>query len=241
MSVAVVTGANRGIGLHLVKKLLAGSDAHEFMKPHFKIIATARTPEAATELNDIAANSDNRVVVLPLDINSESSVEAFTKSVTTDFGHIDLAFFNAGVIGEKSPVTSLSKEDAVNTFITNAYSPIHLFNSLLPCFRAGTEPRVIFVSTAVGSIGNTTSGTVPSYRASKVALNMLVRCLSIEVPEVAMMLMHPGWVATDMGGPNATTQPEDSAAGIISVATKFCNKEHSADKLYVFNGNTLPW
>jgi NAD(P)-dependent dehydrogenase (short-subunit alcohol dehydrogenase family) len=241
MSNVLVTGANRGIGLCLVKNLLAGNDAVNFLKPDYKIIATARNPASASDLNALAASSGGRIAVLALDIDSEASVNEFAKKVSSDFGHIDFAIFNAGVKGDTTPILGLTQPDAVNTFATNAFSPIRLFNALLPTFRAAPAPRVVFVSSVMGSITLTDASYYPAYRASKAALNMFLRCLAPEVPDVALMAIHPGWVKTDMGGDDAPVEPADSARGIVATAAKYCTKETSVDKMYVYDGSSLPW
>ena len=144
-------------------------------------------------------------------------------------------------MGQRSPITTINKEDLLDTFTTNAYAPIHLTDKMLPLLKRAKEPRAVYVSTMMSSLATLTESRSPSYRASKSALNILVKCLAVEERDIAFMLVHPGWVKTDMGGENAPVLPDDSASGILATAAKFCVKEHSADALYTFEGKTLPW
>ena len=212
-----------------------------FLTEDFKVVATARTPSSATELNALAASTNGRVEVLPLDIDDEASADAFVAALTEKYGKVDFVIYNAGVSGTFSTPKAVSKTDLVNTFTTNAFAPISLTDKMLPLLKASKDPRAVYVSTMMSSLALVNNSVMPSYRASKVALNMLVRTLAQDVPEVAFMLVHPGWVKTAMGGENAPVLPDDSAAGILATAAKFCTKEHSADALYTFEGTTMPW
>ena len=218
-----------------------GQPRLEFLSENFKVIATARDPSSATALNELASASHGRVEVFPLDVTVDRSVDAFVSSVNNKYNQVDFFIYNAGIMGQRSPITAINKEDLLDTFTTNAYAPIHLTDKMLPLLKRAKESRAVYVSTMMSSLATLTESRSPSYRASKSALNILVKCLAVEEPGIAFMLVHPGWVKTDMGGENAPVLPDDSAAGILATAAKFCIKEHSADALYTFEGKTLPW
>ena len=193
----IVTGANRGIGLELVRQLVeSGED----------VIATARRPEAAEEL--VATGC----MVLPLDVCDADSVAAFAEALGSE--PVDVLLNNAGM-AVRDRLGSLDYAGMAAAFDTNAVGPLRVTEAVLP--RLGEGSRVVNVSSRMGSIGDNSSGGAYAYRMSKTALNMATSCLALDLADrgVAVVTVHPGWVKTDMGGPNALIETAECATALL--------------------------
>ena len=205
----VVTGANRGLGLEFVRQLLARGD---------RVLAACRLPGKASALNALAGGHPGRLHVLPLDVASEASRKAFAQELALsldDDARIGLLVNNAGVLhsGERwGQVQAAVLEDSLRT---NAIGPFLLTQALAP--RLADHGKVAFVSSLMGSIGTRHEFRSPSYCASKAALDMLaVQAAHALAPRgIAVAVLHPGWVQTDMGGTGADVTPLDAVAGLL--------------------------
>lgn len=204
----VVTGANRGIGLELVRQLRDRGDDVE---------ACARSPDQARELQALAGA---RVRIHQLDVRDASSVRAL--ATTLHEAAIDIVFNVAGVYGGpgqsiRQMTEDLDLGDVADTYDVNAIGPLRVAVALLPHIRRGTAKKLVHLTSGMGSIGDNTSGGYYAYRMSKAALNMMSRSLAIDLkPEgITSIVINPGWVQTDMGGPSAPTPVADSVRGIL--------------------------
>ena len=209
MRIALVTGANRGLGLEFVRQLLARGD---------RVLAACRQPGKASALNALAGDHPGRLNVLPLDVASELSRNAFVHElalVLDENARIGLLVNNAGVLhaGERwGQVRDAVLEDSLRI---NAIGPFLLTQALAP--RLADNGKVAFVSSIMGSIGTRTEFRAPSYCASKATLDMLaVQAAHALAPHgIAVAVLHPGWAQTDMGGANAEVAPEAAVAGLL--------------------------
>jgi NAD(P)-dependent dehydrogenase (short-subunit alcohol dehydrogenase family) len=252
-AVCFVTGSSRGIGVEFIRQLLARGDS---------VLATCRTPAKAAELQEVLAahaslGAPNFGVCLPLDVSSEESIAGIVAAVdglSEEVPAIDCVIHNAGISAPSHPVdpaSTANKTALMSCFETNAVGPLLLTQALLPKLRAGAGKKMFFVSSNMGSMENTAdvgaSGSSVSYRASKAALNMVGRCLAAEhgplTPDgFAISLVHPGWVATDMGSAGARdppVAPADSVAGMLRVLDSM--GAHSNADFLDYTGATLPW
>lgn len=225
----VVTGANRGIGLEFVRQLVARGE---------EVTATAREPEKATELQELARVNPGRVHVERLDVRDDASVERFAGVVKSP---VDVLINNAGKGAKKLPLEQFPIEDLLVDFDTNAVGTLRVTRALLPKLRAGKGKKILHLSSLRGSITENEGGSSYGYRMSKVALNMAARSLAVDLrPEGILSLpVHPGWVQTDMGGPDAPTLPKESVAGLLSLLDR-STLEHSG-RFFDFTGKELPW
>jgi NAD(P)-dependent dehydrogenase (short-subunit alcohol dehydrogenase family) len=203
----VVTGANRGIGLELVRQLAARGDF---------VHACAREPSAAT---DLQALKGERVSLHRLDVADEGSVRAFADALGDTA--LDLVFNVAGVWGGDRQGLSqmdLALDDVFETFDVNAAGPLRVVLALLPHVRRGKGRKLVHVTSGMGSIGDNTSGGAYAYRMSKAALNMMSRSLAADLRSegIVSVVINPGWVQTDMGGASAPTPVTDSVRGILA-------------------------
>jgi NAD(P)-dependent dehydrogenase (short-subunit alcohol dehydrogenase family) len=205
---ALIVGANRGIGLGLVRELLGRG---------WDVIATARRPDQATALHDLAASHPGRLAIEALQIDDPAQVDAFPARLGGR--SLDVAMINAGVAGpEHRSALEATREEIGALMVTNAIAPIRLARRLRSHITEGTG-ILAFTSSVMGSIADNTAGGHELYRASKAALNSLTRSLAASLGErrITVLTIHPGWVRTDMGGANAPVSVEDSARGIADV------------------------
>jgi NAD(P)-dependent dehydrogenase (short-subunit alcohol dehydrogenase family) len=208
MTRILITGSNRGIGLELVRQYAA--------RPDTRIFATCRRPEAATALNAIATAHPDRVTVLPLDAADEHAIEAAARTVAAQTDGLDILINNAAINPRSDQSITVDAALMTETFQVNAVGPLLVTRALLPLLKAGTNVRVMNVSSQMGALQWRPGGQY-GYRTSKAALNMVTRCLAMDLGSqgITTITVHPGWVQTDMGGAGATLTPQDSVSGLI--------------------------
>ena len=220
----LVTGANRGIGLEY---------ARQFADKGYRVIGTAREPGKATELAAIADR------VEALDVSDGASVAALATRL--DGEAIDILVNNAGVFDRGD--VSIDKVDFAQmeqTLAVNSLGPLRVIQALLPNLRKGERKLIVNMSSQLGSIAGST-GTWYAYRSSKAALNQITKTLSVELGKEGFVcvVVHPGWVRTDMGGAAATYSPEESVSGLVGLIEKLEPADNG--HFYDFQGKTIPW
>ena len=220
----LVTGANRGIGLEY---------ARQFAAKGYEVIGTVRDPADAKELSAVA----DRVELL--DVVDATSVAALARRLNGL--PVDVLVNNAGMLGRVD--VSVDKVDFAmmeQTLAVNTLGPLRVTQALLPNLRAGRRRVVVNMSSDLGSI-ELSDGRWYAYRASKAALNQVTRTLSAELaPEgFVCVVLHPGWVRTDMGGPSATYSAHESVAGLVAVIEKLGPADNG--RFYDFKGTPIPW
>lgn len=226
MKTALITGANRGIGLEFVRQL---------KEKGYYILGTCRHPEAATELNMLADE------VFQLDVTNDRDIAALTKKLNNR--PIDLLVNNAGISGDQGvTVGNINRENFINVLNVNCISVVKLSDALLPNLQASIDKNILVISSRMGSISDNERGRSYAYRASKSALHSVMRSFAIDVKEtgVNVMLIHPGWVKTAMGGPDALLEVQASVAGMLKQAEKHLPQSH-ADVLHRFDGDVIAW
>lgn len=230
---ALVTGANRGLGLALVRALLARGD---------RVVAACRQPGKATELNRLAGEHPGRLRVLPLEVTQPKSHAELTRElplVLGDEARLDLLVNNAGVLHSGERFGSVSVANLDDSLRTNAMAPFLLTQALAPLLADGA--KVANISSQLGSIANTTRFGTPTYNIAKAAQNMATRLLAHALHErgIAVLALHPGWVQTDMGGKDAEVTAEDAAAGLLQVIEAATLRD--SGRFLDWRGETLPW
>jgi NAD(P)-dependent dehydrogenase (short-subunit alcohol dehydrogenase family) len=226
----IITGANRGIGLGLAKYFVEGGDL---------VVATCRNPDKAPELKALARECPERCRIETLDVSSALSVSGFAKQCQ-QLKVIDVLINNAGVLLDRGRAFVDLDLDVVSaTMAVNTVAPMRVTQSLLPLLIKSSRPIVASITSKMGSIEDNTSGGYYAYRMSKTALNMFCKCFSTDFPNVISMVLHPGWVQTDMGGSQAPTTIAASAKGLGTLIDR-CTKEHSGG-FFDFNGERIPW
>ncbi len=200
----VITGANRGIGLELARQSLQRGDS---------VTALVREPDKATELQALRERHP-ALTVLACDVSDDASVRRAAGQVPSP---VDALINNAGVMGHYASLEQMDLDDALRTFSINALGPLRLTRALLPKLKESKVKKVLHITSGMGSIDDNRSGGAYAYRMSKAALNMAARSMAVDLKShgVLVAVINPGWVKTDMGGPNAPTPVVESATGIL--------------------------
>jgi NAD(P)-dependent dehydrogenase (short-subunit alcohol dehydrogenase family) len=225
----VVTGGNRGIGLGLVHALARRGD---------EVHATARSPGDARALQDLAQGSRGRIHVHELDVRREDQARALAAALGT--AAVDLLINNAGMGGSYAGLGGINIEEALACFDTNALGALRVTRALLENLRSA-HGKVVNVSSTMGSLADNTSGRAYAYRMSKAALNMATKNMAIELAPhgVTVVCLNPGWVKTDMGGPNAPTEIEESVSQILRLCDALAIDQ--TGRFLHAKGHELPW
>ncbi|CAH1108863.1 unnamed protein product [Psylliodes chrysocephalus] len=247
MKSILITGCNRGIGLGLVKRLVKDQISPKC------IMVTCRNLEKSTELQQIAAEHKN-VHILQLDVEKTDTFENFAKDVkqlVKDDG-LNVLFNNAAYSPKATRIHFVKAEQMLETFSINAVGPLMLTKALLPLLKKAAtlnkdqplgidRSAVINMSSILGSLSMNDSGGLYPYRCSKAALNMITKSLSIELKEIGILVtaIHPGWVKTDLGGPKAPIEVDDSVDGIINLLKNLSTTHNGL--LYSWEGKPLEW
>jgi len=227
MAHVLVTGANRGLGLELVRQYQAAG---------WTVTAACRTPRDAEDLRRLD------VRIEPLDMRETSSFSRFAASLAG--APVDVLVNNAGVYGARGRAQVLATLDVPSwqeTMLVNAIAPIKLTEALRPNLLRAAAPKAIFISTNMASFGMDTGGGEYIYRSSKAALNSAVRLLGKDLAPtgIAVAALHPGWVHTDMGGPNAPLSPRASVEGMRAVIDGLAPS--SGPFFLNYDGQPIPW
>lgn len=222
MTTTLITGANRGIGFAIAQQAIDAGHA---------VIGTARQPSEAIELRDLGAR------VVGLDAADPVSVDA----LKTELGDIpvDILINNGAIFPDRSGLEVTSLDDFEATMRVNVRGPIAVTRALLGNVRASERKTVATISSSMGSIAGTTSGGSYAYRASKAAVNMLMRAMAAEIDDVTFLAVDPGWVKTDMGGGDAALSPEESAAGVFGVVSGATREQSGL--FFRHDGERLEW
>jgi NAD(P)-dependent dehydrogenase (short-subunit alcohol dehydrogenase family) len=208
------------------------------------VIATARDPESSSGLKELEAiaGAAGRLTILKMDVTDDASVGQAATEIAGRTAAIDDLILNAGLYGPKDPVPlDGSPAEVRHVLEVNAVGPYRVARTFLPLLRKGSSPRLLFVTSRMGSIGDGPSGGCSAYRMSKSALNMLGANLaqSLRGDRILCLLLHPGWVRTRMGGEGAPVLPPDSVAGMRRVVA---TAPLSRSGTFIdFRGETVPW
>ena len=211
MPTVLITGANRGLGLEF---------ARQYAAEGWQVLAACRAPEAATDLQGLAAESGGRIRVLEMNVTDTASVRAAAATLKGEA--IDLLLNNAGVGGPPGQqLGNLDYAAWARVLDANTLGPMRVVEALLENVAQGKLKRIVTVTSAMGSIEDNASGGRYAYRSSKAAVNMVMKSLSIDLAPrgITCIMVHPGWVRTDMGGAGASRSVPDGAAGIVWAAT----------------------
>ena len=228
MSTVFITGANKGIGLELCRHYASQGSL---------VFASCRDMAKSEQLKRI----EGRLEILELDVSVPASVAGITEIIGTQ--PVDLLINNAGIMGpDTSDQTAVNMdfEGWAETFAVNTMGPIRVMQALLPNLKSGSNPRVVNITSQMGAI----SLDMPlafAYCSSKAALNKFTRLAAGSLAEegIAVCLIHPGWVKTDMGGEGAEITPVQSAAGIAETIESL--NKNTTGSFWKWNGELHEW
>lgn len=233
-----ITGANRGLGLEFVKQ-------YSVLESTKLLFATCRCENKSTELKQLAAAND-KIKIIELDVKDYAKYQQVVDQVTKAVGAdgLNLLINNAG-IHIKADFHDAKRDDMLEVYEVNVVAPLLLTRALTPLLqmsaKAGHKTFVANISSKVGSIADNTSGQMYAYRTSKAAFNQIGKSLSIQLKpdNIIVASIHPGWVQTDMGGPNA---PIDCKTSITNMLTTFAKvSPEQAGLLINYDGTTIPY
>ena len=225
-----ITGASRGIGLELTHQYLMGGD---------QVFAAARNPDAKG-LAALKKEYPDSLTLIALDVTDPASIEKAAAALGAQ--PIHLLINNAGIFKSKrTELETLDESTWLEEFRVNSISPLMVTRAFKANLVAAGSGVVGMMSSKMGSMGDNTSGGDYSYRSSKAALNAVSVSMARDLAEdgIAVVALHPGWVRTDMGGPDALIDVETSAMGIKSVLDRVGPSE--SGRFFDFLGKELPW
>jgi NAD(P)-dependent dehydrogenase (short-subunit alcohol dehydrogenase family) len=225
---ALIVGASRGLGLGLAK---------EYLNRGWRVVATVRG-SGRTPLHDLMVRADGRLEIATVDINVPAQIDALRQHLEGRM--FDLLFVNAGVSNDPNETAvDVSTAEFTRVMVTNALSPMRVIEALVALVRpAGT---IGVMSSGLGSVADNSDGGMEIYRTSKAALNTLMRSFAarrVSDPRT-LLLIAPGWVRTDMGGPHADLSVEESVQGVVDTISGQSGKVglHYLD----YRGRTIRW
>lgn len=231
----VLTGANRGLGLGFARHYLAAGH---------RVCAVTRSPERADALLGLASESpaSGALTVIRCDVGDPSSIEAAAGEIRRTHPQVDLLINNAGYYGTAGgSVADIDEVEVIRAVRVNTLGPMHLAAALLAELRVAPAAKVAHVTSKMGSITDNGKGGSWAYRMSKAALNMANANLALELKTdgIPCVVLHPGWVATDMGGAGAPLSVADSVKGM----TKVIDRLGMADtgRFFNYDGSPIPW
>lgn len=225
MPTYLITGGNRGLGLEFARQLSK--------REGVTLIATARDVAKATDLARLVHE------MIPLDLQDEESIRELGKRLGDR--PIDVLINNAGVSSDQKTVASLTQAELRRVFDVNAFGPMLVTRHLLAGLRAGTRKTVFNITSVLGSIAGNSGGSSYAYRASKAALNMLTVSLANELrgEGFTCVVVHPGWVQTDMGGPSAPLTVEQSVTAMLKLLDGL--KPADTGRYFNHDGASIAW
>lgn len=231
MPTVLVTGANRGLGLEFCR---------QYAENGWRVIAACRDPKAANALNELAAKHSN-LVIETLDVADFGQIDALAAKLADD--GIDVLLNNAGVYGDQAGHGFGNLDYGVwqKTLTINTVAPVKMAEAFMPQLLRGSGKLIATVSSLMGSLADNSSGGSLLYRSSKAAINAAMHSLAIDLlpRSVGVLILHPGWVRTDMGGPNGLIDVEESISGMRQRIADF--KLSQSGSFIRYDGNIAPW
>lgn len=227
MPTILITGANRGIGLEMAK---------QYSEDGWKVMACCRDPQKADELKKLG----NDIKILPLDVADTNSIQQLIQHIAKE--PIDILMNNAGVWGpQNQDFGDTDAEAMIEVFKVNTLAPLLLAEGLVKNVAAGDLKMIVNIGSIMGSMALNSSGGDYAYRSSKAALNAITKSIAIDLKrqEITVIALHPGWVQSNIGGPNASLTPEESVLKIKKYLSIL--KKGDSGNLINLEGDHLEW
>ena len=231
MPSVLITGANRGLGFEFAKQYLADG---------WQVYAACRDPDSASELRRLADASGHKLRILNLDVTDLSSVKGAAAEV--DGQAIDLLINNAGIGGPRGQtVGNIDYEAWAKVLDANTMGPMRVSEAFVDNVARSERKLIVTLTSGMGSIADNTSGGSVAYRSSKAAVNMVMRSLAIDLAPrgITCVVVNPGWVQTDMGGPHATITPAASVTSLRRLIDTLGPAQ--SGKFFNYSGREYAW
>ena len=231
MKTVLITGANRGIGLEFVKQLADQG---------IEVLACCRDPKKAKDLIQLADANAN-IKIFQLDVIKQDQIDTLHEELKDKA--IDWLINNAGISGASGvTVGNIDRSNFLKVMNVNCLSPVKMAEAFIPNLEKSHDKLILNISSAMGSITENESGRSYAYRTSKAALNCVMHSFAIDVMPlgIKVILLHPGWVETDMGGEDALIGTATSVSGMLKQVQQHKQDSH-AEVLRRFDGGTISW
>lgn len=238
MPSVLITGANRGLGLGLTQR---------YADDGWRVFACCRAPASADELGALAAQSGGSVAVHVADTDRPDTIAKLQTDLTEqslDVLLIVAGYYGKNIMTEPGGMQEFGTSDFADwekILRVNVIGPMRMAEALVENVAASDQKKLVVLSSAIGSIGNNSIGQMYPYRASKAAINAVVKSMSIDLASrgITTIPLHPGWVRTDMGGPQADLDTDTSVAGMKSVIDGLTPADNG--RFLDYTGKELPW
>lgn len=230
MSNILITGSNRGIGLELVK---------QYANDNWHVLACCRSPENATALQELAKSKEN-ISIHPLDVTSSQQISALASELKDM--PIDILFNNAGIYGPyDAHFGNTDNQQWLECFNINTISPIKITEAFVTHVANSQLKTIAAMSSKMGSMSDNGSGGSYLYRSSKAALNAAMTSAAIDLKPLGIKIgiMHPGWVKTDMGGPNAEISTKECVIQLKKILSELTLE--TSGSFFEIDGSVIPW
>jgi NAD(P)-dependent dehydrogenase (short-subunit alcohol dehydrogenase family) len=228
---ALITGANRGLGIEFARQSLADG---------WQVYAACRDPISASELRRLADESGHKLRILVLDVTELASVKAAAAEL--DGKAIDLLLNNAGVMGVRGQtIGNLDYEAWAKVLDANTMGPKRVSEVFVDHVARSEGKLIVTLTSGMGSLADNTSGGSIAYRSSKAAVNMVMRSLAIDLAPrgITCVVVNPGWVRTDMGGPHAALTPAESVTRLRRLIETLGLAQ--SGKFFNYDGREYAW
>jgi NAD(P)-dependent dehydrogenase (short-subunit alcohol dehydrogenase family) len=232
MRTALITGASRGIGLEFCRQYAADG---------WRVLACCRHPEKSDSLAKLAAQYPGLIEIHALDVADHAQIDRLAQPLENE--SIDLLINNAGVYpdSDKRGFGHTDYAEWMQAFRINTMAPLKMAETFAAQIARSEQKTIVTITSMMGSIADNGSGGSYLYRSSKAAVNMVVKSLAIDLKPsgITAVVFHPGWVKTDMGGPNALISAEQSVSGMRQVIGRLALAD--SGKFFGYDGQVIPW
>lgn len=232
METTLITGANRGIGLEFSRQLAEDG---------WCVLACSRDLEKSDALNKLAAEYPERITLYALDVTDHRQIEKLSQILANK--PIDLLINNAGVfpdINDRS-FGQTDYDSWAHAFLVNTMAPLKMAEEFIDQVTQSSRKTIVTITSKMGSVADNGRGGSYIYRSSKSAVNMVIKSIAIDLEsnDIISVLLHPGWVRTDMGGPSGLISVEQSVSGMLSVIREVTSAD--SGKFIAYDGQIIPW
>ena len=232
METTLITGANRGIGLEF---------SRQFAENGWCVLACSRNLERSDALNKLATEYPEQITLYTLDVTDHGQIKKLSQTLANK--PIDLLINNAGVFPDIND-RSFGQTDYdawAYAFLVNTMAPLKMAEAFITQITQSNRKTIVTITSKMGSVADNGRGGSYIYRSSKSAVNMVVKntAIDLESSDIISVLLHPGWVRTDMGGPSGLISAEQSVSGMLSVIREITSAD--SGKFIAYDGQIIPW
>ena len=236
----LITGTSRGLGLECVR---------QYAEAGWTVLACARNPSAASQLQALASTHPKQVRTFALDVEDHAAIDQLASDLNGTA--IDVLLNSAGTMGDGSFAKEglafgsfgrSNYKDWGSVFRLNVFGPMKMSEAFVEHVARSNQKKIVTLTSMLGSVGINRLGGLYAYRASKAAVNAMMKSMAIDLAKsrgIAATALHPGWVRTDLGGPQADIDVESSVAGMRKVIDSLTLE--TAGRFWVYDGSELPW